>query len=231
VRALADRALGSYSIWVDFADQSFDYLTHTINIGVKTMKNILTKIAATAAASVALSLVVAQQAQAISFNFNWQGNGGYSAKGMFSYDETTAPTIISERGAGQTDYLQSLSVSFFDPNNNPLQSFNTVTNGVSESDFFRFNFNTSTQTLFSNFNVGGGQGVIGEQFLSGTIGSFLRLGQDVNQMGTSITLDSNSGEITVTQVPEPVSVLGLLAFGALGATLGRNKKLVDSEKA
>ncbi|MFB2978467.1 PEP-CTERM sorting domain-containing protein [Microseira sp. BLCC-F43] len=195
------------------------------------MKNIFTAIAATAATAAALSLIMAQQAQAISFNFNWQGNGGYSAKGMFSYDETTAGPIISESGAGPTKDLQSLMVSFFGPGGTPLQSFNTVTNGVSESDFFRFNFNTSTQTLFGNFNVGGGQGVIGEQFLSGTIGSFLRLGQDVDQKGTSITLDSNSGAITVSQVPEPASVLGLLAFGALGATLKRNKKLVSSEKA
>ncbi|HAX79229.1 MAG TPA: PEP-CTERM sorting domain-containing protein [Cyanobacteria bacterium UBA11372] len=194
------------------------------------MKNIFTTIAATAATSAALSLVMAQQAEAISFNFSWQGDGGYSATGMFSYDETTAPAIVSESGAGATNNLQSLTVSFFDPNNNPLQSFNTVTNGISESAFFQFNFDTSTQTLFGAFNVGGGTGVIGEQFFSGTIGSLLRLRQDVDQMGTSIELDRNSGAITVTQVPEPASVLGLLAFGALGATLGRNKKLVSCKK-
>ncbi|MFP5270514.1 PEP-CTERM sorting domain-containing protein [Coleofasciculus sp.] len=183
------------------------------------MQNIFKKIAVTAATSAALSMAIAQQAQAISFNFNWQGDTGYSATGMFSYDETTAPTIISESGAGATNNLQSLMVSFFDPNNNPLQSFNTVTDGASESPFFQFNFDTSTQTLFGNFNVGGGTGVIGEQFLSGEIGSFLELRQDVDQIATSIQLDRNSGEITVsakTSVPEPASVLGVLAFGAMG---------------
>lgn len=183
------------------------------------MKNILTKLAATAVTSAILSVASGQEAQAISFNFDWQGDGGYSAKGMFSYDETTAPAIISESGAGATNNLESLMVSFFDPSNNPLQSFNTVSNGVSESPFFNFNFDTSTQTLFGAFNVGGGTGVIGEQFFSGTIGSLFRLRQDVDQMGTSIELDRNSGAITVTakSVPEPTSILGLLALGAMGA--------------
>ncbi|AUB38298.1 hypothetical protein COO91_04263 [Nostoc flagelliforme CCNUN1] len=54
-------------------------------------------------------------AQAIELNFNCQGDVGYSAIGSFSYDETTAPTIISERGSGATNFLQSLNVSFLDP--------------------------------------------------------------------------------------------------------------------
>ena len=183
------------------------------------MKNIFATIAATAGATAALSLVMAQQAQAVSFNFNWQGDAGYSARGMFSYDETTAPTIISESGAGPTNYLQSLMVSFFDPSGNPLQSFNTVANGVSTSAFFQFNFDTSTQTLFGAFDVAGGTGVIGEQFFQGTIGESLKLRQDVDQISQFIELDQNSGEITVSakSVPEPASVLGLLAFGAMGA--------------
>ncbi|MCP2728487.1 PEP-CTERM sorting domain-containing protein [Limnofasciculus baicalensis] len=183
------------------------------------MKNILSKLAATAVTYAILSVASTQEAQAISFNFDWQGDGGYSAKGMFSYDETTAPTIISESGAGATNNLESLMVSFFDPSNNPLQSFNTVSNGGSQSSFFQFNFDTSTQTLFGAFNVGGGTGVMGEQFFSGTVGSLLRLRQDVDQMGTSIELDKNSGAITVTakSVPEPTSILGLLALGAMGA--------------
>ncbi|MCP2728488.1 PEP-CTERM sorting domain-containing protein [Limnofasciculus baicalensis] len=185
------------------------------------MKNILSKLAATAVTYAILSVASTQEAQAISFNFDWQGDGGYSAKGMFSYDETTAPVIISESGPGSTNNLQSLMVSFFDPSNNPLQSFNTVSNGVSESGFLEFNFDTSTQTLFGGFDVGGGQGIIGEQFLNGTVGSFLQLRQDVDQMGpkTEIELDRNSGAITVTakSVPEPTSILGLLALGAMGA--------------
>ncbi|MCC5626734.1 PEP-CTERM sorting domain-containing protein [Nostoc sphaeroides CHAB 2801] len=190
------------------------------------MKNIFAKITAIAATTAAFSVAVAANnpAQAIDLNFSWLGDAGYSATGSFSYDETTAPTIISESGSGATNFLQSLNVSFLDPSNNPLGTYNTLTGGVSQSDFFNFNFDTSTQTLFGPLNLGGGTGVIGEYFFSGTVGDSLRLRQDVDQQGTSITLDQNSGSIQVSKVPEPASMLGLLAFAALGVGSTLKKK-------
>ena len=188
------------------------------------MKNIFTTIAAIAATSTALSLVMPQSVQAITFNFSWQGDAGYSALGKFSYDETTAPLIISESGPGQTNDLQSLSVSFFDPSNNLLGIYNTVTGGVSESLFFKFNFDTSNKTLFGNLDIAGGRLVEGEYFLQGKIGSSLVFRQLIDPVSdTKISLDQNYGAITVSQVSEPASVLSLLAFGALGATLKRKK--------
>jgi PEP-CTERM motif len=195
------------------------------------MKNIMTKAIIFAATSAALSgaLVFSfnPSAQAITLQFNWRGDAGYSAIGTFSYDETTAPTIISESGIGPTNVLESLTVSFFNPSNNPLASYNTVAGGVSESAFFNFNFDTSTQTLFGGFNVGGGTGIIGELFFTGTIGGLLELRQDVDQMGTSILLDSQDpGVVTVSvsQVPEPASMLGLMGLGAMGAGFILKKK-------
>lgn len=191
------------------------------------MNNLFNKISATVTASAVLSMAIALEtgnpAQAIDFKFSWQGDAGYSALGTFSYDETTAPLLISESGLGPTDYLQSLSVSFFDPSNTLLGTSNTVTSGVSNSPFFTFNFDTSTQSLFGDLDVGGGQFIDGENFLQGTIGSKLELRKTTNQGTASIVVDQNSGVITTTQVPEPASVLGLLALGALGATVTRKK--------
>ena len=191
------------------------------------MKNIFTKIAAAAATSTAFSVAIAaanNPAQAIELNFNWLGDAGYSATGSFSYHETTAPTIISEAGGGATNFLQSLNVSFLDPSKNVLGTYNTVSGGVSQSEFFGFNFNTSTQTLFGPFNVAGGTGRIGEYFFQGTVGDSLFLRQDVDQQTTSIILDQNSGSIQVSKVPEPASMLGLLAFAALGVGSSLKKK-------
>ncbi|MCC5618484.1 PEP-CTERM sorting domain-containing protein [Nostoc sp. CHAB 5836] len=189
------------------------------------MKNVFAKIALTAASSAALSVAIAaganNSAQAVELKFDWLGDAGYSATGSFSYDETTAPTIISEAGSGATNFLQSLNVSFLDPSKNLLGTYNTVAGGVSESEFFKFNFDTSTQKLFGPLNVGGGTGVIEEYFFSGTVGDSLRLRQD---LGTSITLDQNSGSINSAQVPEPASILGLLAFGMLGVGSTLKKK-------
>lgn len=191
------------------------------------MKNIFSKIAAIAATSAAFSVAIAaanNPAQAIELNFNWLGDAGYSATGSFSYDETTAPTIISEAGSGATDFLQSLSVSFLDPSKNLLGTYNTVAGGVSESNFFTFNFDTSTQKLFGPFDVAGGTGVIGEYFFKGTVGNSLQLFKDVDQKGKQTLVDQNSGSIQISKVPEPASMLGLLAFAALGVGSSLKKK-------
>ncbi|MDZ8260816.1 PEP-CTERM sorting domain-containing protein [Nostoc sp. ChiQUE01b] len=188
------------------------------------MKNIFAKITAIATLVAAIAAGANNPAQAIELKFNWQGDAGYSATGSFSYDETTAPTIISEAGSGATNFLQSLNVSFLDPSKNLLGTYNTVSSGVSESSFFAFNFDTSTQTLFGPFDVAGGTGVIGEYFFQGTVGDSLQLRQDVDQQGTSITLDQNFGSIQVSKVPEPASLLGLLAFAGLGVASTLKKK-------
>ncbi|GET39730.1 hypothetical protein [Microseira wollei] len=115
------------------------------------MNNMLTKFAAIAATSATVSVAVAfspnNPAQAIAFNYSFQTNTGYSGTGNFSYDETTAPTIISEAGAGPKDFLQSLSLSVFAPNGNLLDSGSTVVNGVSNSQFLEFKFDTLTKKL------------------------------------------------------------------------------------
>ncbi|MEH1960574.1 MAG: PEP-CTERM sorting domain-containing protein [Nostoc sp.] len=192
------------------------------------MKNIFAKIATIAATSSVLSVTIAaganNPAQAVDLNFNWLGNAGYSAVGSFSYDEATAPTIISESGSGATKFLQSLNVSFLDPSKNLLGTYNTVAGGVSQSQYFTFNFDTSTQKLFGPFDIAGGTGVIGEYFFNGKVGDSLALRQDVNQQGKEIKLDQNSGSIQVSKVPEPASILGLLAFGMLGLGSTLKKK-------
>lgn len=181
------------------------------------MKNTLNKIAIATVATAVLPLAIAHPAQAIAFHFNWQGDAGYSAIGSFGYDETTAPSIISEAGPGSTSVLDFLTVSFFDPSNNPLQSFNTVAGGVSNSAFFAFNFDTSTQTLFGTFNVGGGTSTVGTQFFNGTIGGLLRL-REIGSSGNILLDSQDPGVVTVTEkVPEPSSILGVLALGVMGA--------------
>ena len=173
----------------------------------------------------ALSGDLAQKAQAVTFNFNWQGDLGYSVQGTFSYDAGTAPAILSESGAGPTSNLQSLSVAFFDPANIPLQSFTTVVGGVSGSPYFAFNFDTTSSALIGSLNIGGGTGVIGEQFFSGTLGSLLRLRQDIDQQGASFEIDrQNAGVVSVTPIPEPAPLPGALALAGVAlAALARRR--------
>ncbi|MFW9265541.1 PEP-CTERM sorting domain-containing protein, partial [Nostoc sp. CALU 546] len=63
-----------------------------------------------------------------------------------------------------------------------------------------------------------------EYFFQGTVGDSLFLRQDIDQQTAFITLDQNSGSIQVSKVPEPASMLGLLAFGILGVGSTLKKK-------
>jgi hypothetical protein len=193
--------------------------TEDPRMSIQSLKQLL------AAASAALACLASSSSQAapVSYSFAWTGDAGHAVRGQFSFDAGTAPAIISESGAGPTNHLQSLSVSFFDPTNVLLQSFGTVVNGVSSSSFFAFNFDTATEQLFGSFNVGGGALAAGVQFFNGTVGGLLRLRENIDDQGSSVLLDSsNPGRIMVTntaQVPEPGTlVLCLGALLALGAT-------------
>lgn len=173
----------------------------------------LTLVTGTALAS---TLALTTPAQAITFNFNWNGNQGYSAQGSFSYDETTAPVTFSETGAGTTDVLDSLDVSFFTPDNNLIATYDNVTEGNSTGNYFAFNFDTVASEVFGLIDVGGE--VPGDTYLSGTVNTNLSLYQ-VPEASPDVVVDSNLGTITVEAVPEASSILGILVFGVIGIAL------------
>lgn len=171
---------------------------------------------AAALAAVAMLSSASSHAALVSYNMAWTGSAGYSLSGQFSYDDATAPTNISVSGLGPFSVLKSLSVGFFDPSNNLMQSYATVVNGVSNSNFFQFNFDVLNENLYGSFNVGGGTVAAGVQFFNGTLSSLLRLRENIDASGNSNDLDSASNTVTVTraaQVPEPGTLA--LCFGAL----------------
>jgi hypothetical protein len=203
------------------------------------MNNILTKVSAIAATSAALSVAVAfsanNPAQAITFNYSFQTNTGYSGTGQFSYDELTAPPIISESGPGPTDALKFLSLSVFNPAGNLLDSGNSVVNGISTDDFLLFEFNTLTQTLISLDNNTAASGNNPYYFISNAVDPnyiFVGAGNtDFNLFAFSpspspggATFLGSTTSIKVATVPEPTSALSLLALGAIGVGSALKKK-------
>jgi hypothetical protein len=199
------------------------------------MNNILTKVSAIAVTSAALSVAVAfsanNPAQAITFNYSFQTNTGYSGTGQFSYDELTAPPIISESGPGQTNFLKFLSLSVFDPAGNLLDSGNSVVNGISTDDFLLFKFNTLTQTLNVLDNNTAASGNNPYYFISNAVapdGTPVMPGSTTFNLfafspGSTKFLGSTPS-IKVATVPEPTSALSLLALGAIGVGSALKKK-------
>jgi hypothetical protein len=137
-----------------------------------------------------LTLVVA--AEAITINFQWTGQTGYFARGAFSYDEKTAPKIISEKGAGETKQLQSLVVTFYTPSGKPISTYEDVVNGVAQANYFEFNFNTVTQQLYGRIDIGGE--LSGETYLKGTVDRDLSL-FTIKKTGSELILDADSGSL------------------------------------
>lgn len=151
--------------------------------------------------SLALSLLLTSivPAEAMTVNFTWQGNQGYSATGTFNYDEKTAPAILSEKGVAETEVLENFTVSFADPENHPITTYNTVVNGVSQGNYFQIQFNTIAQEFIGSIDIGGESA--GDIYLKGKVDTDLSLIQ-VSASGKEEVIDSNSGTILVQTIRE-----------------------------
>ncbi|MEH2393552.1 MAG: PEP-CTERM sorting domain-containing protein [Nostoc sp.] len=201
------------------------------------MKHLFTKtafrIVRTTSLILAIAITTNDIADAVEFNFNWKGDSGYSAKGSFNYDTTTAPSVIYEAGLGDTKNLQSLSISFFDPLNTFINSFTPVVSGVSNYRYLRFNFDSTTRQI-GPFDVGKDNSLPGDTWLNNNLAlidegfsdqvlakEFHLIKRDAAGKEQILNLSNNS--VQVSKVPEGSIIIGLLAVCSLGFTLKQKK--------
>ena len=131
-----------------------------------------------------------QSAEARTQSFQWTGKRGYSAQGKFSYDETKALESISEQGAGKTDTVESLVVTFYNPSGEPINTYHNVFNGISGGNYFEFHFDLVNQKLLGSIDLGGE--FAGEIYLKGTVDEELSLIK-VEQPGIDRIIDKDIG--------------------------------------
>ncbi len=160
----------------------------------------------------------AQQASAglMTKNFSWVGNAGYTAQGVFTYEDSI-PTVSAD-GLGATTGLEEWSVSFFDPGATLLSTFDNVTGGISSYEYLDITFDTASMLFSGTFDVGKDDQLVGDYYFYGTIGGGgLKLYQAVPGLsGNDIKLDeSRPSVITVTGVPVPAT-LALFGLGLVG---------------
>jgi len=196
------------------------------------MRIFLTKAAALTATTTSILATISvamNPAQAVNLNLSWKGDNGYSATGSFSYDETTAPEVISESGAGQTKFLQSLEISFFDPAQNLLETGSAIVDGVSNDRYLRFDFNTQSQNIsVLDADVGGTSYNYFLTNLRTPSGQVVEPGVTTFNLfyrpnGTPILDSSSSVQVTSASVPEPMTTVGTLVAGGLGIAFRRKK--------
>jgi hypothetical protein len=210
------------------------------------MKSILNQIQATVAIAALTSVATftnLSQANAAAFKLSWTGNQGYSAKGQFSYDDAVSGNIITK------DQLNSFAISFFNPQGVLLQEFNYSFPNSSSS--FNFNFDRLEKKVLQTGNFDTPNGFdLGSNFNTDVQGLFFYTFGDSSQgipAGTIFLKDDNSpevspavcqseptnpscrldlgGSLTATLIPEPGTILGLLAVGFLGKRLKKSQHL------
>ena len=123
--------------------------------------------------AIALSCSVANTAIAANYNFHWNGAAGYSVKGEFNYDENLTSKQISVTGTGQNPQLQSLTVSFYNPEGELIHTYNNVVDYQATGNYFEFNFDPQTQQPVGNLDLGGE--TVGDMYLKGKINKKLSL--------------------------------------------------------
>ncbi|MFN6462296.1 MAG: PEP-CTERM sorting domain-containing protein [Nostoc sp. DedVER02] len=194
----------------------------------------------TTALGLAIAITTHNLANAAEFNFSWKGDTGYSAKGSFNYDTTTAPSVISETGLGTTKNLQSLSISFFDPFSTLINSFTPVLNGVSNYSFLRFNFDNTKEQIFGPFDVGKDDELPSDTWLNNNLALIDQGFSDEvlakefgfnnrDAAGTKKILDLSNNSVQVSKVPEGSVIIGLLAVCSLGLTAHTNLYKANQE--
>ena len=133
--------------------------------------------------------MLTKSAEANTQSFQWTGKTGYSAQGKFSYDETKALGTISEQGAGKTDTIESLIVTFYNPSGEPINTYHNVFNGISGGNYFEFHYDLVNQKLLGSLDLGGE--FAGEMYLKGTVDGELSLIK-VEQPGIDRIIDKNA---------------------------------------
>ena len=211
------------------------------------MRNIFSPVKMAVVVSLAMGVYApGSEAAPIFYNLSWQGNAGYTATGMFSYDDQFQGGIVTK------NQLNDLMITFFDPLGNQLQSFSYPP----FSSEFNFNFDTTTGTILqvgnfdqpNGFDLGidAGAGTSGIDFyscnngsggcdFSTTAGQGIILQQDtasnscINLPNPNCVELDNGGVLVATRVPEPTSTLSLLALGTIGAASTLKRKLKPSQ--
>ena len=112
-------------------------------------------------------------ALAVTQELQFNTDRGYLIKTTFSYDETKQPKVIHEQGAGTTQTIDSMQVSFYKPSGELIASYDNE---------------PQTQQLLGNVDLGGES--VGEMYLKG----------EANQELSLIEVEASGAEKAIARV-------------------------------
>ena len=134
------------------------------------------------------SLSIVAPALAVTQELQFNTDRGYLIKTTFSYDESKQPKVIHEQGAGTTQTIDSMQVSFYKPSGELMARYDNIVDGVAQGSYFEFNFEPQTQQLLGNVDLGGES--VGEMYLKG----------EANQELSLIEVEASGAEKAIARV-------------------------------
>ena len=175
-------------------------------------------------------LGIVSKADAAVFDLFWSGDGGYTAKGNFSFSDEFLGEVVTE------NELDDLILSVFDPDGSLLQAFDYDFPNPDTSGEFNFNFDSLTSAVLQSgesdtingFDLGVdfASGEVGVGFFSGEddipgfpSGGTIVLSLDNSSLEGSIILDQGGILVATKSVSESTSLAGLLAIVSIGVSL------------
>lgn len=93
--------------------------------------------------------------EAVKINFQWTGEKGYSAEGIFSYEQKFMPNQITEQGIGKMNTIDNLTISFYNPSGKLLGTYDNIKQGISQDSYFKFNFDPQRKKVTGLIDLGG----------------------------------------------------------------------------
>ena len=152
------------------------------------LHRIISNIATCAIAIAIAILCFISPASAVTQELQFESLQGYKIETSFSYDAPTEK--IAEHGAGRSNIVDSLKVSFYNPAGEAIANYDNIVDGVVRGDYFEFNYNPATERLQGAIDLGGESA--GEMYLKGEADGNLSLIQ-IEESGAEIIIDRIMG--------------------------------------
>ena len=177
-----------------YFDKSREFI-HVVTYAMPNSKKLVVKF------TIVIAIVVTNicwilPAAAVTQELQIVSTDGYKVTTAFDYHETESETI-AEQGRGATKAINSMIVSFYNPDGEIIASYDNIVAGVAQGNYFEFNYNPKTRQLLGGIDLGGESA--GEIYFKGDVEQGLHLIR-VDASGDEVIMDNGQWTINNKQL-------------------------------
>ncbi len=139
-------------------------------------------------------MTLASPVGATTLQLHWIGENGYSVRGELHYPQPSPANRVEEQGQGETQSVDRLEVSVYDPEGKRLGTYATIRRSKSNNPYLHLTLDPDHQSLINELDIGGAKQL--DWYLKGEIGQNMAL----------FSIDANGQEAIVDQGPGIVDI-------------------------